>query len=68
MSTTDTPRTDAALRTLADNQAEDIERLRAKIVALETQLEAHAWTVSPAMAQAQIDALLADKARRKEGP
>ena len=62
--TNDQPAADyAALRTLADNQAEDIERLHAKIAALETQLEAHAWTVSPAMAQAQIDRLLADKAR-----
>ena len=99
MSTTnDQPAADyATLRTLADNQAEDIERLhakianqaerirhlegatnhatgtplsqaQAKIVALESQLEAHAWTISPAMAQAQIDQLLADKARRKEGP
>jgi phage shock protein A len=69
--TNDQPAADStALRTLADNQAEDIERLRAKIAALETQLEAHAWTISPAMAQAQIDALNAkiaelekDKAR-----
>jgi hypothetical protein len=70
MSTTnDQPAADyATLRTLADNQAEDIERLRAKIISLESQLEAHAWTISPAMAQAQIDQLLADKARRKEGP
>jgi hypothetical protein len=65
--TNDQPAADyATLRTLADNQAEEIERLHAKIVALESQLEAHAWTISPAMAQAQIDALLADKARRKE--
>jgi hypothetical protein len=94
MSTTnDQPAADyATLRTLADNQAEDIERLhakianqaerirhlegatnhatgtplsqaQAKIAALETQLEAHAWKISPAMAQAQIDRLLADKAR-----
>ena len=85
--TNDQPAADyAALRTLADNQAEDIDRLhakianqaerirhlegatnhatgtplsqaQAKIVALESQLEAHAWTISPAMAQAQIDAL-----------
>jgi chromosome segregation ATPase len=76
----------AELQTLADNQAEDIERLQAKIANqaerirhlegatnhatgtplsqahakianLESQLEAHAWTISPAMAQAQIDAL-----------
>jgi hypothetical protein len=43
---------------------------QAKIAALETQLEAHAWKISPAMAQAQIDQLNAkvaelehDKAR-----
>jgi hypothetical protein len=62
--TNDQPAADyAALRILTDNQAEEIERLRAKIVSLESQLEAHAWTISPAMAQAQIDQLLADKAR-----
>ncbi len=56
--TNDQPAADyATLRILTDNQAEDIERLHAKIAALESQLEAHAWKISPAMAQAQIDAL-----------
>jgi chromosome segregation ATPase len=34
-----------------------LSQAHAKIAALEAQLEAHAWTVSPAMAQAQIHAL-----------
>ena len=82
--TNDQPAADyATLRILTDNQAEDIERLhakianqaerirhlegatnhatgtplsqaQAKIAALETQLEAHAWTISLATAQAKI--------------
>jgi hypothetical protein len=37
-----------------------------KNAALETQLEAHAWTVSPAMARAQIDALVAKVAELEQ--
>jgi hypothetical protein len=36
-----------------------IKYLQAKVAQLEQQLEQHAWTISPAMAQAQIDALQA---------
>lgn len=35
----------------------ELAAAQARIAELETQLEAHAWKVSPAMAQAQIDQL-----------
>lgn len=33
----------------------ELESAKARIAKLESELEAHAWTVSPAMAQARID-------------
>jgi hypothetical protein len=49
----------ATAQTFADNQAEEIERLQ-------TELEANAWKISPAMAQAQIDQLNAKVAELEQ--
>lgn len=46
------------LMALCEKQAE-VNTLEARLAELEGQLEAHAWTISPAMAQAKIDELQA---------
>lgn len=41
----------------------ELTAAQARIAELETQIEAHAWKVSPAMAQAKIEHLIAHSAR-----
>jgi septal ring factor EnvC (AmiA/AmiB activator) len=49
-----------------DEAREQRDEARSKIEKLHEELECHAWTISPAMAQAKIDALVEQRDRLAE--
>lgn len=51
---------------VADNQTWHVQKLRQQVARLTEELEAYAWTISPAMAQAKIDELHEEVARLRE--